>query len=375
MVKKLWTKGFRNLEETVFEFSKGEACFILGDNNQGKTNFLESLYVLGNGVSPTGRSLEHVVNFNQDEAILGGDVFLDSPNDSQDIELKKRIYIKISKAGDKTAILNNKQLSSFSEIKSVLNIDFISADVLHIFQENAGFRRKALDRFCSRLFPAYQAQLKRYERVLSQKNVVLKSRGKEDELTLFNSQLVKLGSEIYKHRLIALNEIELVLQDLVPSLILDSIEKTDCSYVIHRQNALLQDLGYEEWLDDQFHQTKKKEREIGFSLVGVHRDDFNINLNGKSLYSFYSRGINRSVAILVNVAQLIIIEKQTGAFPVLLLDDTFAEIDATRKKMIVRFLEKKAQLFYCSVLEADKSLFENVKIMGIKQGQLELCTH
>ena len=67
MVKKLWTKGFRNLEENVIEFSENEVCFIWGDNNQGKTNFLESLYVLGNGATPSGKSLENLVNFNNQE--------------------------------------------------------------------------------------------------------------------------------------------------------------------------------------------------------------------------------------------------------------------------------------------------------------------
>ncbi|RAP38764.1 hypothetical protein DID80_02285 [Candidatus Marinamargulisbacteria bacterium SCGC AAA071-K20] len=368
MVKKLWTKGFRNLEEKVFEFSKDEACFVLGDNNQGKTNFLESLYVLGNGASPCDKNLDNVVNFKENETIIGGDLFTKNESD------KKRIYLKISKSGDRYAVINNKQLNSLSDLKASLNIDFLSADVLHIFQENAGFRRKVLDRFCSRRFKDYRETLKRYERVLSQKNTILKSRGKEDELKVFNSQLIPLSGQLYRHRITALKEIEMLLKDFVPTLVLDSPKNTECIYQLSRQNALLTDLGYEEWLEDQFHQTKKKERELGFSIVGIHRDDFDISIDSKRLYSFYSRGINRAVSILLVVAQLLCIEKQTGAFPVLLLDDTFAEIDQKIKKRLATFLEKKAQLFYCSVLETDKSLFEKVQILTINEGRFNLCS-
>ena len=369
MVKKLWTKGFRNLEENVIEFSENEVCFIWGDNNQGKTNFLESLYVLGNGATPSGKSLENLVNFNNQEAILGGDIYLDRPYQ----ESKKRVYLKVSKSGDSTSVINNKPLKSLSELKSVLNIDFLSADVLHVFQENAGYRRKVLDRFCSRLFTHYHVTLKRYERVLSQKNTVLKSGCKHEELAIFNRQLIDLGSKIYKYRTESLQHIEIILKELIPLLILDSVKKTKCNYIIHKQNVLLQELSYQDWIEDQFLKTQKKERELGFSIVGIHRDDFDIELDGKHLYSFYSRGINRAVAILVNVAQLISLKKERGAAPVLLLDDTFSEIDATIKKRIVSFLENKAQLFYCSVIKEDKDLFKKVKVLTIKKGRVEEC--
>ena len=79
------------------------------------------------------------------------------------------------------------------------------------------------------------------------------------------------------------------------------------------------------------------------------------------------------MAILVNVAQLISLKKERGAAPVLLLDDTFSEIDATIKKRIVSFLENKAQLFYCSVIKEDKDLFKKVKVLTIKKGRVEEC--
>ena len=72
----------------------------------------------------------------------------------------------------------------------------------------------------------------------------------------------------------------------------DSVKKTKCNYIIHKQNVLLQELSYQDWIEDQFLKAQKKERELGFSIVGIHRDDFDIELDGKHLYSFYSRGIN-----------------------------------------------------------------------------------
>ena len=135
--------------------------FIYGDNNQGKTNFIESLFVVGNGKSTMNAPLENLVRFNKKEAIIGVDL---------DTEESDRFYLKISNLGKKQGLLNNNPLRSLKDIQKKLNIEYVSADIIRIFQENAEFRRKDLDNFCIKYNDTYESILRNYERTLKQKN-------------------------------------------------------------------------------------------------------------------------------------------------------------------------------------------------------------
>lgn len=366
-LQKLWLKQFRNLSETVFEFKSGYSVFLVGENNQGKTNFLESVYTLGHGVSVKEKSTENIVQFNTPEALLGGDFYDDNSQE------KQRVYLKLSSDGKRYIFIDGVVQKKLSTLIDIANIEFLSADVLHIFQESAGFRRGVLDKFATKMFPEYGGLLKQYERVLSQRNRLLKTKKRTPELVIFNQQLIEFGSKIMRLRISLLNQLEEKLSVWISSLILDSVKLCQCVYQINKVNSVYSQLGYEEWLSDQFKQNEDKEYELGFTTAGIHRDDFDIQLNDKSLYTFYSRGINRSVAILLYCAQLLLVESNKNRKPILCLDDTFAEIDRDKKRALIQFLEKNAQLFYCSVIESDKDLFNCCEMYKISNGRINKC--
>ena len=125
MLRKLWVKGLRNLKEFNLDLQEISHVYILGENNQGKTNFLESLYLLGNGHSPVTSRPEYVVNFDQDHAIIGGEVLLSDQS--------YRVYIKIYADGKRDILINQKLIRTYSTLKKYLNIDFLSADILHTY--------------------------------------------------------------------------------------------------------------------------------------------------------------------------------------------------------------------------------------------------
>ena len=163
MLKKVWIKGFRNLKEVTLTLDSDQSLFFLGENNQGKTNFLESIFFLGHGLSPIEDNISNLVHFEESEAYLGADFVRQ--------EVTNRLYFKITKDGKRVGFINNKSLKVFKSIRSLLNIDFISADIIRLFQDYPDQRRVVLDRFCSVFFSEYQAILRKYEKVIKQKNM------------------------------------------------------------------------------------------------------------------------------------------------------------------------------------------------------------
>ena len=139
---------------------------IFAKNNQGKTNFLESIYFVTNGFSPIETKSTALINYDANKSLVGLDF------DKQDESY--RLYLKFDKSGKKEFYLNNKLFQTGVKRDTFLITDFISADILHLFQKSPDFRRKKLDDFCRFIFKDYQTTLSEYERVLKQKNTLLK---------------------------------------------------------------------------------------------------------------------------------------------------------------------------------------------------------
>lgn len=349
MFHKLWLKHFRNLDEVVLDFQGHRHIYICGRNNQGKTNFLESLYYLGNGVSPVDVEHAHLVRFDSESATIGGDV-----GDGDD---SFRVYFKIDSNGERSGMLDGATLKQLRMLRKRVSVEFLSADVIRIFQDYSDHRRKDLNRFCSTIFSEYADIEKRYSRVLRQKNQLIKKRGASSQVNLWNQQLLQLAYPLLKYRLDALQLITLELQPLLHHFNSD-FNTLNMPYLAKELVNWDKDIDlYIECLSASFERVLEKEYHVGYSLAGPHRDDFGIELNGRNLFDFFSRGINRSVAVLLKVAQLGVLRREYGGFPVLLLDDTFAEIDRQNKAELFDIIKPLTQLFYVSVDPEDCQFF------------------
>lgn len=361
MLKKIWIKGFRNLKEVTLSFEYDQNFFFLGGNNQGKTNFLESLFFLGNAHSPFESILSNLIHFDENEAFIGADFVHKNASN--------RLYFKLTKDGQRFVFFNNKSLKIYKNLKTLINIDFISADIIRVFQDYSDQRRMVLDRFCAAYFTEYQALFRKYEKAVKQKNVLLKSNPTRDQVKIWNNQLINMSDEIFTFRLRALEEVECVLKELVFRVFPDLVGEFKLGYVakgIDYINVTDYSLVLSKRLNDGY----EKECRAGYSLYGPHRDDFEVVVNGKSLFTFYSRGVNRTLSILFKLACLILLDKKYDNFPILLLDDSFAEIDFGVKKKLVEVIEEKARFFYCSTIEDDKLLFRDVRMFKVIQGNI-----
>ena len=357
MIKKLWYKGFRNLKEQSVDLNQ-HSTVIWGGNNQGKTNFLEAILVLNDGKSPFEDNLKNVINFNDEEAFLG----VDYEEEGQCF----RLYVKIDKYGKKTAVLNEKKVRAYKGARNIFQTTLITSDIIKIFKENAEVRRKELDKFCGYLFSEYDEILKKYEKALKQKNACLK-RDQLTHISLWNKQLIPLAEKIVTHRKEGLKILQNELTDLCVSLLPDITKKLQIVYKSYRLEGAL---SYAEELTLKLNDDSQKEQILGYSLVGPQRDDFDILINDKCLYRFFSKGINRIVAFLFSFSQLQYLTKKNTILPILLLDEPFAEVDSLNKHKLIKFLQNKTQIVYTSVHQEDNCLFENPKLTQMVKGEL-----
>ncbi|MFC1771017.1 DNA replication/repair protein RecF [Candidatus Margulisiibacteriota bacterium] len=361
MIKKLWVKDFRNFDEFVLDFTEYKDFVFFGDNNQGKTNLLESLYFLGNGHSPNENNINNLVNFNKKEAYLGLDFQKNGAN--------QRIYYKIHKPGKKLGIFNNKQLRTLSLLTKELQIEYISADIIRIFTESPEFRRKEVDRFCKLFFPEYNEELKSYERILRQKNNLIKTSQDLSAIKIWNQKLIEKAEVIVKLRKEALELLLNELKVMVKKIDKQFIKGLSVNYKIFGFTVNQGEI-YRNVLESQLNSKAQKEYQVGYALYGPHRDDFCINIDNKDLFSLFSRGINRIFAILFKISQITALVSRNNTVPVLLMDDSLAELDIKMKKKMLGLISNKLQIFYTTVLEEDKKLLSNVKVYQIKKGKL-----
>ena len=360
MIQKVWIKDFRNINECVIECNK-TPLFIYGENNQGKTNFLESIFVLQTGTSPIQSPIQDMVAFGKKEALLGID-FLDDGK-------KQRAYMTLTREGKKKIFLNNTKLGSIRSIKNRLSVEFISADIIRFFQENPEYRRKNLDQFCSAFFDDYPKELKQLDTALRQKNAAFK-KGMFDQVPLWNEKITEIAVKIIEKRHKALDLIVSMLCKFTKEILGNELSDISITYECKHLMPFSTPKAYTLELSDYFKKNSEKEKILGYSLAGPQRDDIHIYINKKSCYSIYSRGINRTVALLLKGAQLSIIKEKKGYFPVLLLDEVFAELDCPKKKVLIPFLVEKAQCIFASIQESDSQFFNGVSLYSMTNGTL-----
>ena len=205
--------------------------------------------------------------------------------------------------------------------------------------------------------------------MLKQKNAALKKES-YDQIKLWNMQLSEVAVKIVEFRIEALRMLNKELNENSRDILPNYTNNIEILYNMTRLEGVFNVETYQETLLEKFKEDSFKEKALCYSLVGPQRDDFEIQIGGKELYSIFSRGINRTMAILVKMAQLICIQKKLNRFPLLLLDEVFAELDNEKKKELIPFLTERAQCIFASIQKEDSVFFEHVNMFEMKNGEL-----
>lgn len=355
-IKKLVLINYRNYKELNIDFSKSVNVFI-GDNAQGKTNILESIYYCGFAKSHRTSRDKELINWKSDNAFISLSVGKD--------RLDKRIDINILKDGKKAIKVNSIKISKIGELFGVFNVVMFSPEDLKIVKDSPGIRRRFIDMELCQLDNKYYYNLVQYNKILNERNIVLKNRSLSEEmLEIYDEQLSFYGEYIIKERMNYINKLNTYGRDIHKDITLnkESIEYRYISTIKNLDNV-------RESFYNQLVNHRKRDIEKGISTIGPHRDDFTVFINGVETKSYGSQGQQRTAVLTMKFSSLRIIKEVTGEYPVLLLDDVLSELDLNRKKYILSTIGDIQTIITCTgISDIDEYLDNNSKIFKVNDG-------
>ncbi|MBB5355568.1 DNA replication and repair protein RecF [Anoxybacillus mongoliensis] len=339
-LEQLTLKNYRNYEQGCWQF-QNKVNVILGENAQGKTNIMESIYVLSMAKSHRTTNDKDLIRWDKDYAKIEGKVG------------KKNgpifLQLTVSKKGKK-AKLNYIEQAKLSSYVGHMNVVMFAPEDLNLVKGSPQIRRRFIDMEIGQVSPVYMHELGQYQKVLQQRNQYLKllqSKKQTDEkfLDVLTEQLVELAVKITLKRY---EFIELLQTWAKP--IHAEISRGHEQLAIHYCPSV-DVLDKQQWsrivevYNDKFTQIKTKEIERGTTLIGPHRDDLSFTINGKDVQTFGSQGQQRTTALSLKLAEIDLIFSEIGEYPILLLDDVLSELDDFRQTHLLNAIQGKVQTF------------------------------
>lgn len=322
-IKKIKIKNFRNYESEEINLEKNINIFY-GQNAQGKTNIIESIFLCSLGKSFRTKKDKEMIKLNKQNALVEVE-YEKSDRDGK---------IKIEIGNKKNIYLNGIKIKKLSELLGNLNIVIFTPDDINILKGGPQNRRRFLDIMISQLRPNYMHILNLYIKTMEQRNNYLRQIKEEhkDEnlLEIWNEKLAEYAIKIYEYRKEFIEKIIKKL-DIIHKNITNGEEQIELEYVTECDSK------------EKYLKLLKERRKLdiikGFTTKGVHRDDFMIYINKKDIKIFGSQGQNRTAMLSLKLAELQVIYDEIGEYPILLLDDFMSELDKTRRKNFLENIE------------------------------------
>ena len=363
LLESLETQNFRNAAGKII--CGRELNIITGDNGQGKTNWLEAIYLLATTKSFRTAKLQETILFGQELAIVRGNV-------RQSEEITRTLQVAVQ-ANTKTLTLNDKR-EPVTRYLGQLHAVVFTASELEIVRGTPDARRKFLDGGITAIYPAFVQTLADYNRVVKQKNSLLQSAQENgfsidktaELLRPWNEQLIALSAKIHKARV---RYVEL-LQNALEKRLFEK-ETVTIRYVSHLEGK--GDLtDYKALLSERLNLRVQAELAAGYSLLGTHRDDLEILFDNRDLRTFGSSGQQRSALLILQLAAINLYFERNNEYPLFLLDDIDAELDKKRTAKLLEFLEGKTQTFLTTSKESLVEQFAHrATVFQIANGTVE----
>ena len=345
-INKIYAVNFRNYSSCNLDFSSMINVFY-GQNAQGKTNILEAIFYSSFGMSHRTFTEDDLLKISCKEMAVG--VEYESFSGVHDIKIKKYQQLGRNK---KEIFLDGTKVRPKEHYGS-LNVVMFSPEDLQLVKGEPSLRRRFFDMQIAQTDPIYYDLLVKYNRVLQQRNKLLKeirdNGGSPQQLEPWNKEFIVLATAIAKKRQLALEKLQAIAGEIYAS-ITGNKETLTIKYELKANNGelLYPESDFSAW--EIFYTNKLKERERidilrGNTGIGPHRDDIILLLNDMSLKSFGSQGQQRSGALALKLSQLEYVRREIGEFPVLLLDDVMSELDNNRRAQLLLFIDGRVQTF------------------------------
>ncbi|MGL5152077.1 MAG: DNA replication/repair protein RecF [Clostridium sp.] len=357
-IKKLMLLNYRNYNNLEVTLGKHVNVFM-GDNAQGKTNILEAMYYCAFAKSHRTSRDKELINWQGDSAYISLSVGKS--------RLDKKIDINILKDGKKGIKVNSIKINKIGELFGTFNVVMFSPEDLKIVKDSPGIRRKFIDMELCQLNPKYYYNLVQYNKVLNERNIVLRNRKlSEDMLDIYDLQLASYGEYIINKRIEYLEQLNLYSENIHKD-ITSGKEIIEFKYI----STIKSDDDIQNAFYEALKKSRKRDIDKGITSLGPHRDDFSVFINNVDTKSFGSQGQQRTAVLTMKFASLKIIKELTGEYPILLLDDVLSELDFNRKRYILSTIGEIQTVITCTGIEdINKYLDENSKIFKVENGKV-----
>ena len=331
-ITKLALKDFRNIKNLQLEdLSTGTYIFV-GKNAMGKTNLIEAINYLSCGRSFRGVPDAGLIAYEAPFAGIAADYQL------QHQAGKVEAYLLGN--GKRSIKINHMPVKKVSELMGVINSVVFAPEDLRTIKESPGLRRRMIDVEISKIRPAYYVDLQNFYITLKQKNKILKDRVIDETLlSAYNEALITYASAVITRR----DTFIKMLNTYAKNIYAELSNKAETIEIIYKSTVeVTGDIQVN--LEKKLNALSRRERELSMSLVGPHREDLEISINGKDVKQFASQGQQRTAMLAIKLACADIAEYYTGEKPILLLDDVFSELDVYRRGKLLQLSENR-QIF------------------------------
>ena len=321
ILERLSVLNYKNIGQAELELSPKINCF-LGSNGMGKTNILDAIYYLSFCKSHSNPIDNQNIMHDQDFAVIQGWYVLS--------EKKEEFFCSLRRKQKKQFKRNKKEYERLSDHIGLLPLVIVSPSDTELINGGSDERRKFIDLFLSQFDKEYLHSLIRYNKALQQRNSLLKIDGYIDDtlLDLWDEQLINEGNIIFRKRAEFIGKFIPIFQQFYDFICLSN-EKVELRYESHFQNndfALL------------LKSRREKDKILGYTSVGIHKDDLEMQLDDYSIKRVGSQGQNKTYVVALKLAQFDFLRKATSTTPVLLLDDIFDKLDSSRVEQIIKLV-------------------------------------
>ncbi len=358
IIESIKLNNYRNYNTALVVF-KPNLNIITGKNAQGKTNLLEAIYFTAIGKSPRTNKEVDLINWKEENAKIKLQILK--------TDGRKTVEVFLNHENKKSIRINEINILKIADLLGVVNCVYFSPDELRLVKETPEDRRKFLDTDISQLSKNYFSSLIQYNKILAQRNKLLKEENFDtilQTLPIWDTQLAKYGAKLIFKRIKFLNKVKIYAKDSL-NFLTNTQENLEVNY-----DGLIGETekDIEDKLLNLLNKNHQKDIKLGFTTTGPHRDDIKLIVNGVDVKNFGSQGQQRTVALCLKLAELEIFKEEFNDYPILLLDDVLSELDIERQTRLLKYSLKTQ-----TIITTTKSKFTatlNANIIKIENGKV-----
>lgn len=356
IIKSLELTNYRNYDSLNINFSEG-TNILYGNNAQGKTNILESIFLCATTKSHKGSKDKEIIKFGHEESHIRAYI------EKNDIQQRIDMHLRSSKT--KAIAIDEMKIKKAAELLGLLKVVFFSPEDLSIIKNGPAERRRFIDMELCQIDNFYLYNLNNYNKIVNQRNVLLKdlymNPSLRDTINIWNSQLISYGSKVIERRKVFIDQLNEIIRDIHKTLSGGKEEIT----IVYEPNTEIENF------EAELMKCTEKDIKLKQTTVGPHRDDISFMVDGIDIRKYGSQGQQRTAALSLKLSEIELIKKITKENPILLLDDVLSELDSNRQNYLLNYIGKMQTIVTCTGLdEFINNRFEIDKVFKIEEGKI-----